>query len=221
MSAAFVTLFLAHLIADYPLQTDWLVKAKRTWSGLIIHVAIHLMVLLLVCLPHLSTTWPFLVVLAIAHLLIDAFKSALTRWRPQWNAGGYLFDQLLHILSIWAIGKWAMLAIAGGWPIQRTWQIYLIAFLLVTSVWYITESVLFSASQAYQRELFEQRWTRMATRAIFLVVLLSLRPPRVTPGVAAGILTPLPYWSGSFGRRALLTDLCVTSVVAALSWFVA
>jgi hypothetical protein len=218
MSAAFTTLLLAHLIADYPLQTEWMVKAKRTWPGLCAHVAIHLAVLLLVCLPHTAELWPFLLALAVAHLAMDAFKNFLARRRPQWVNGPYLFDQLLHFLSIWAIAAWAPTILPGGWPIERSWQIYLIAFLLVTIVCYISERVLHHANPAYQRELIAQRWTRMGARAILLALLVWLGGVTILCGSTATKVAPLPYFSGVYGRRALLTDLFVTGAVAAMLW---
>jgi hypothetical protein len=185
-----------------------------------LHVAIHLAVLLVLCLPYTAELWPFLLALAAAHFAIDAFKNLLAKRRPQWINGPYLFDQLLHILSIWAIAAWATAKLPGGWPVQRSWQVYLIAFLLVTFVCYISERVLYHANPEYQHELFEQRWTRMATRAILLALLmwLAARLP-VMNSVTATVVAPLPYFSGVYGRRALLTDLLVTGGVAAMLWF--
>jgi hypothetical protein len=38
----FWPLLLSHLVADYPLQTDAMVQAKKTVPGLTVHVAVHL-----------------------------------------------------------------------------------------------------------------------------------------------------------------------------------
>src|SRR4029079_4542500 len=126
MNEAFNTLFLAHLIADYPLQTNWLGQAKRHWPGLTIHVAIHLLVLLVICLPYTGLLWPYLLALAATHFAIDAFKNFLARRRPHWVNGPYLFDQLLHLISILAISYWANATLPAGWPIERSRQIYAI-----------------------------------------------------------------------------------------------
>lgn len=219
MSAAFATLFLAHLIADYPLQTTWLVKAKRTLPGLTLHVGIHLGVLLLICLPYTASLWPYLLLLAISHFAIDSFKNLLARRRPQWVAGPYLFDQFLHILSIWAIGLWIEASLPGGWPIDRPWQVYAIAFLLVTWVWYISELVLFQASHDYWVELLQHKWTRIAARAILLALLVWVERLLANSAPVMAATALVPYVSGSFCRRALLTDVTVTAVVAILLWF--
>src|SRR5262249_72686 len=156
----------------------------------------------ILCLPYTAELWPFLLALAVAHFAIDAFKNFLARRRPQWVNGPYLFDQLLHLLSIWAIAAWATAKLPVGWPGPRSWQIYLIAFLLAPYVWYISERVLYHANPEYERELFEQRWTRMTARAILLALLIWLAPVR--GGATATIVAPLPYFSGVYGRRALV-----------------
>ncbi len=42
----FWPLLLSHLVADYPLQTDGMVQAKKTLPGLTVHVAVHLLTML-------------------------------------------------------------------------------------------------------------------------------------------------------------------------------
>ena len=53
----FWPLFLAHLLADYPLQSDWMVQAKKTWPGLATHVAVHLATVLIVLNGFLRFEW--------------------------------------------------------------------------------------------------------------------------------------------------------------------
>ena len=222
MSAAIITLLLAHLIADYPLQTDWLVKAKRTWPGLSLHASVHLVTVLVVCLPYTSMLWPYLLTLGVVHFGIDAFKNLLAVRRPQWIAGPYLFDQLLHLISIWLIAAWAVATLPNGWPIERPWQIYAIGFLFVTKVWQITERVLFHADAGYQRELMRMGTSRMTARVLLLALWLLMGRSLDTSRPLAGAAALWPYFmSSAYGRRALFTDLGVTLVVAALIWLLA
>ena len=100
MSNIFATLLLAHLLADYPLQTNWMVQAKRTWPGLTLHVGIHLAVMLVLTAPSFAQSWPFLLMLAALHFAIDSLKNILACRRPHWVTGPYLFDQFLHLLAI-------------------------------------------------------------------------------------------------------------------------
>ena len=56
------TLLLAHLVADFPLQTNSIVKMKNEgFKGLGIHVLIHIIVLCLLLIKEpLSQYWPMI-----------------------------------------------------------------------------------------------------------------------------------------------------------------
>ena len=51
----FWMLLLCHFLADYPLQSDAIVQAKKRLPGLIWHVTIHLVTMLVVILGLLGT----------------------------------------------------------------------------------------------------------------------------------------------------------------------
>jgi len=100
----FWILILCHLIADYPLQSDAMVNAKRRFSGLLMHVSIHfLTIIVLFCgLLNYDISTGFSLALAISffHLGIDHWKNILSNLRPEWSIFTYIQDQILHILSI-------------------------------------------------------------------------------------------------------------------------
>jgi hypothetical protein len=203
------TLMLAHLLADYPLQTDWMVKMKRTWQGLTLHVAIHFVTMIVLLWPASAALWPYLLVLAGLHFAIDTLKNLLSIWRPQWVIRTYAADQLLHLLSIWLIATWieqaapAPTPLLGGTPV-----IYAIGYLLATYVWSISERILAHMNPAYQAEVELQLWPRMALRAALLTVILL--GSRLAAGTTAIAAVAIFYLSSQFGRRALLTDIGVT-----------
>lgn len=65
-------LLTAHLLGDFVLQPNWLVKAKgNTWWGLLLHVAIVLVISVLL-LGNFS--WQLLAVIGASHLILDAIK---------------------------------------------------------------------------------------------------------------------------------------------------
>jgi hypothetical protein len=111
MLETFAALLLAHVLADYVLQTRWIVVSKRG-PGFAVHIGL-VFVTALLCLGQVSL--PVLAVTA-AHLAIDATKTLLMPSRL-WS---YLADQALHLMSIamvaalfpeaWAIGVWADMA---------------------------------------------------------------------------------------------------------------
>lgn len=94
-ASSFAALYLAHVIADYLLQTQWMVVNKDRPTAIGLHVGIVLAMMPVVTL-HLS--WWF-VALALAHLAIDLTKTHLLG--P--GLAAYVGDQLLHLISIVAV----------------------------------------------------------------------------------------------------------------------
>ncbi len=100
----FAALFLAHVLADYVLQTTWMVVNKRRAIAMAAHIGL---VLGTMCLTTLTFN-PWFLALAVAHLWIDIVK---TYAMPE-GLFAYIFDQLLHVASVAGI---ALLA-PGIWP---------------------------------------------------------------------------------------------------------
>jgi hypothetical protein len=105
-ASTFAALFLAHVIADYLLQTRWMVDNKRHPLAMGLHIGAVWLTLPLVTLS--LSTW--FVALAGLHLLIDLTKTFVLR-------GGlipYLVDQFLHLASIAVIVAMAPALWAGS-----------------------------------------------------------------------------------------------------------
>lgn len=88
----FAALFLAHVIADYVLQTTWMVVNKKRPIAMAAHIAL---VLGTMCATTLTLN-PWFLALATAHLWIDIVK---TYAMPE-GVGAYVADQVLHVASI-------------------------------------------------------------------------------------------------------------------------
>ncbi len=109
-ASTFAALYLAHVIADYLLQTHWMVQNKDRAPAIGLHVGLVLAMMPVVTL-HLS--WWF-VALALVHLAIDLTKTHVL-------GGGllaYVTDQALHIVSILGVvalapGLWAQSPLSG------------------------------------------------------------------------------------------------------------
>lgn len=222
MIAIFWMFVLAHLIADYPLQTDWLISVKRTWWGLSLHVGIHLLVLVILAGRALPILWPYLVTLAVIHYAIDFFKNWLSRTWPQWVNGPYIFDQFLHLLSLVFMAVWiqtnpAAQQFIAPFLFSTVWTAFLIGLLFCTVVWYISERVLSHATPDYQREVVTRRWSRIAVRTALFFLFLWL-------GEQAGLIAlpflVFPYPTPAYRNRAILTDVAV-ALVSALIVFAA
>jgi hypothetical protein len=111
-----IKLILAHLIGDFLLQpTSWIKNKERrkiTSSKLYLHVLIH-GGLVMILLWDLST-WPIVVLIAVAHWAIDLIK--LYAQKPKTSTKWFIGDQLLHLLSIVLI--WLLFTeVVLGWKI--------------------------------------------------------------------------------------------------------
>lgn len=92
-----ITLLIAHLFADFPLQTNALAKLKeKYWHGVLLHVLVHVVVTALLIHQGLSY-WPLLLGLGGAHFVIDSLKLLCP---TQKGIAYFLVDQLLHLATI-------------------------------------------------------------------------------------------------------------------------
>jgi hypothetical protein len=216
----FWSLLLSHLLGDFVLQSDRLVEAKHRLPGLLVHGAIHLTVSVLLLLPRRLEVWAALVVLTGLHLGVDSLK--ISRERPQQRSTPSLFllDQAAHFVLIGGVAAW----VAAHYPSIKPWLglpilIPAVGLTLVSFVWWISEQIFVEGrgDEAYARELSEWKGGRMVARSIaFLAFWLALG------GTDTALLSlPIPYLSGRYRLRALLTDLAVAAAVAVILRLVA
>jgi hypothetical protein len=210
----FWRLLFAHFLADYPLQTSWMAAHKSRLPILVLHASVHFVTMLMVTAPAWRALWPYLLVLTMTHLCIDFGKITLNQYRPHWVSLPYLIDQSLHYLSLatltWWIGRQA-----GDLSLLLDPHLAVImtAYLLVTYVWAISERVLTSEPKVRQ-ELTAGFWPRIAVRALLFTGLLGLKFPGLPGRGQNGLGAALPYFSGQYAGRALLTD----GLVVAGAW---
>ena len=99
----FAALYLAHLIADFPLQTNRIYKLKIESSrGILLHVAIHLLVASILIEDALAH-WSLFLVLGVTHFLVDWVK---VHHHGHRQTPGFLLDQLAHFLTILLLALW-------------------------------------------------------------------------------------------------------------------
>ena len=105
---ALAYLVLAHLVADFPLQTNWVYRLKvRSTAGLALHAATHVVFTALIISDPLND-WLMLALIGLVHFTIDRQK---LHWRGS-ALGGFLLDQAIHITSL--------VLIATIFPVQST-----------------------------------------------------------------------------------------------------
>ncbi|MBK8900639.1 MAG: DUF3307 domain-containing protein [Anaerolineaceae bacterium] len=131
----FLALLLAHLLADFPLQTNRIFRLKVAGNaGLVLHVLIHILTTaLLVRRP--ASHLDLLLVLGVVHFLIDWIKLRFPH-DPQWP--GFLLDQLAHLLSLGLLALWQpeVTAVLSPWlMLPLIWLVLLPALLMLLWVW--------------------------------------------------------------------------------------
>ena len=213
----FWTLLLAHFIADYPLQSDGMVLAKKTLPGLLMHIGIHLVTAMVLLFPVLGydpgLVWPYPVAAALSHLLIDALKNKVSEWRPKWIIRTYLVDQLFHILATLGVARWFETKHPDLMASPPTdWVISAIAFVMVTHFALITEKVCLLTHKTLLEQTLRTGVVRMAGRAVLLSGLLLIPSPWMFVVLAGGFLFHLYDLKGQRLRVFLLDTAWVTAV---------
>ena len=140
MIETFTALLLAHVMADFVLQTDWINARKQRASIMLLHGA-----LVLLCAQVTTGQWAslWLVGLTAMHVIIDAVKirGGFHHFR------GFVVDQALHLVTIigvaiaapdlWITGSWQeypellpLMALLSGIVITLTAGQYAVALLM-------------------------------------------------------------------------------------------
>lgn len=100
---AIITLFLVHLIADFPLQTNYLYERKRTSIlGLFLHAGVHALTAFLLTGLRWDL-WYIWLFLLFSHALTDWAK---LRYKAPQQWLGFLLDQLIHLTIMVIIALW-------------------------------------------------------------------------------------------------------------------
>jgi hypothetical protein len=119
----FGILLLAHIIADFPLQTDRIYRWKQqsAW-GLAPHIMVHVVINVLLLSPFWRHTqvWIALLALAGAHAVVDRTKVILRREKPIEQLPAFAVDQVVHLILIAAAAFW-LTRIIGITEIENSW----------------------------------------------------------------------------------------------------
>ncbi len=99
----FYRLLLAHIIADFPLQTIQIFKVKtNTEWGVLIHTLIVLIFSIIFAFPYLEDPKVIIILLVIflSHTVIDKLKMEYSKKTKNQSIRALLLDQALHIAII-------------------------------------------------------------------------------------------------------------------------
>lgn len=112
-------LILAHLLADFPLQTQTLFELKKgSILGIIFHSGVCVL-LVIVLAPHLLLVPQSLLLFFISHTFFDWLKIKITDKYPSLdNIVFFLLDQVFHLVII--------LIVANLWPVESIYSPFLV-----------------------------------------------------------------------------------------------
>jgi len=177
----FWIILLCHFIADYPLQTDAMVIAKKTsLKGLVMHITMHFLTMLVMLCAILSVEISVGISLALAiggfHFVIDYWKNVLSKLKPAWVIFGYIQDQILHYSSILLVTfLWQEFGWSPFLEVSNPMIVYAIGFILATHFWFVTERVINYKNAAYNQWVNETMGSRMMSRGVlYSVVIVGL-----------------------------------------------
>jgi hypothetical protein len=150
----FFRLLFGHFLADFTFQTNFIAHWKRSsFRGLLVHVAIHPICYVLLCLPpfapmnFLSQPWAFgipgwlsIAILAFLHFLEDWVRVTLVRRGWPDNTLFYVWDQVIHISLLWLFCPGRTQLLLSMWSVLGTLFVLVTHFATVT-VWFIEKDI--------------------------------------------------------------------------------
>lgn len=210
-------LLLAHILGDFVLQTDWMVRRRDDLRVLSLHAGIHFALMFLLAGPSRSGIWPYLLLLALEHLVQDRIKNTITNKRPDWTRAAFIIDQAIHITAIWSV-VWWIEQVIGPLPLQEkpTWVLIVITYLFVTFVWFVIERLFNLTNADYLENINNTKYSRMLTRTGMVSLFLIIQA-WTTSGFA--LVLSNPYAHKKFRQRALMTDIGISLfAIFFLSW---
>jgi hypothetical protein len=194
----FYLFLLAHLVADFALQPLWLVRRKRRWDGLILHVAVVLACMLALPLaePAAAPLWPAMLAIAAAHLAVDRWKVHHADWLLRPPFVPFLLDQALHLATLAAALSLA-LPQAAVWGLDASPlalpALYLSGYLVAALAAPIALIVLLDPGFAHAAHATAARARSLVAAAAVLTLTLTAGPaalPLTLAGLAVAARRP-------------------------------
>lgn len=129
---AFATLLLAHLIADFPLQSNWIYRLKNASNvGIALHSLIHVLAAVVLARDTFHFWWYWLF-LFVTHFITDWVKLRV-KTAKQWI--GFLVDQLVH-LSVVIIMVWMKPDLTSVLPLTVLYPLLILGFVPAIFMFY-------------------------------------------------------------------------------------
>ncbi len=173
-------LLAAHFIADYPLQSNKLIKYKRKRIfGVVLHSLIHLAISCLLILPFISykVFWGILIIFA-AHVIIDETKGLLCKYTKINGFLLYIVDQIVHVaviylVAVYFIGR-AGIVYTCPWTNLCTNKSVISFILILTLVTYFYDVSKWTFFTHKKNQPYKKDYKGMARNGLIVLIAFSL-----------------------------------------------
>jgi hypothetical protein len=232
MTETLIALTFAHVLADFVLQTNWMVVNKRNPVALAAHIA----VVLVTAIACMGTLHPALFALTAAHLLLDTAKT----WGPWKGLAPFVADQALHGVTLylvvlwapdlWVQGLWGAVPEEGGWT-ASLWPGDGATPILPAAYIALTGFILATRAGGFAIGLFMEPWAasspaglvnggraigNLERSLIFLLVFVGL-----PEGIGFLIAAKSVLRFGSVGDDRAVSEYVIIGTLASFGWAIA
>jgi Protein of unknown function (DUF3307) len=222
MLRTFLAILLAHLLADFPLQTDAVVLGKRSRKlPYLEHGAIHWAVLIALLFFFSNTLlWSTAAQMLIAgyvvfHLAVDVSKNWLVERKIVRDSTGlFLLDQAFHVAAVVALTwfftrfHWSDVNAAVGWSDALQLHVLMVAVVYAAVIFgggylvrYLTRSLTLQLSEAKEESTEELRnaglYIGWLERFLVLTAVLVQSPAMIGLILTGKSIARLPELKGS------------------------
>lgn len=175
----FLYLLLAHLLADFLLQPEALVRWKhKSWKGICIHGLVHFGISMVLLFPYLPSMNVFMtvVLVAVAHFLIDWTKVSFEA-RAEHYLAPFLLDQVAHF-TVLGVAAFMLQHESLHLVFQPITWLYtnpsvVVGLCLLMLVTFAYELTVFHVHRT-RKSVYKPNYSNMAKRVIIWAVLYGL-----------------------------------------------
>ncbi|MCK4533056.1 DUF3307 domain-containing protein [bacterium] len=128
----FWRLILAHLLADFTLQTNRIAEKKsKDLFGVFIHSFIFLILSLSLSVGFLGKNWIYIVIIALSHFFIDTLRMiGIKKYKQTDNVLFFILDQVFHLSIIFLV--WKCCLVFSAPLLRERWVIILSLYIIAT-----------------------------------------------------------------------------------------
>ncbi len=231
MLETLTALLCAHALADFIFQTNAMATQKRNPRIM----AAHIGVVLATSIAVTGSIHPAIVVVALAHLVIDLAKA----WSPWRGFVPFLVDQLLHIVSLIAVALWVpglwqgglWTAQTGGMILPSLWPANTPGVAIPGILALITGFILATRAGGFAVGLYMARWSEASPKGLpgggraigmlerGLIFLLVLTGQSASIGFLIAAKSVLRF--GAVGDDRAISEYVIIGTLASFGWAIA